>query len=70
MRFLTSFSVLALAGIATSQVTATGELTADQALPHHTDNQRCLLDMHCHVDCYNDAVYGRPPGEPSPFAHQ
>ena len=48
----------------------TGDLTADQALPRHTDDQRCLLEMHCHVDCYCDAVYGRPPGEPNPFAHQ
>ncbi len=48
----------------------TGELTADHALPHHTADQRCMLEMRCHVDCYDTAVYGRPPGEPSPFAHQ
>ena len=47
-----------------------GELTADQALPHHTADQRCMLEMRCHIDCYDTAVYGRPPGEPSPFAHQ
>ena len=48
----------------------TGDLTADQALPRHTGDQRCLLEMHCHIDCNSDAVYGRPPGEPNPFAHQ
>lgn len=46
-----------------------GELDADDAFPHLTDEQRCLTEMHCHIDCYPDAVYGRPPGEPSPFAH-
>jgi len=46
-----------------------GELTADRAFPHLTADQRSLIEMHCHLDCYDDAAYGRPPGEPSPFAH-
>jgi len=46
-----------------------GDLSADDAFPHLTDDQRCLIEMHCHTDCYCDAVYGRPPGEPNPFAH-
>ena len=45
-----------------------GELTDTQAFPNLTEDQRCLIDMACHVDCYSDAVYGRPPREPSPFA--
>ena len=47
----------------------TGQLTAEQALPHLTADQQCMLEMYCHIDCYSDAVYGRPPGEPSPFAN-
>lgn len=46
----------------------TGELTTRQAMPLHSGDQRCLIEMHCHIDCYDTAVYGRPPGEPSPFA--
>jgi len=51
------------------QAVHTGQLTAGQALPYLSADQRCLIEMHCHLDCYSDAVYGRPPGEPSPFAH-
>ena len=45
----------------------TGKLTDTEAFPNLTDEQRCLIDLSTHVDCCNDAVYGRPPGEPSPF---
>ena len=46
----------------------TGQLTDTEAFPNLSADQRCLIDMACHVDCYTDAVYGRPPGEPSPNA--
>jgi hypothetical protein len=46
-----------------------GELTTDLAFPHLTADQRCLLEMYCHIDCYDVTVYGPPPGEPRPFAH-
>ncbi len=46
----------------------TGQFTAKDAFPHLTADQRCLIETHCHIDCYNDTAYGRPPGEPSPFA--
>ena len=45
-----------------------GDLTDTEAFPGLTDTQRCLIEMSCHAGCYDTAVYGRPPGEPNPFA--
>lgn len=46
----------------------TGQLTDNAAFPNLTENQRCMIETLCHIDCYDAAVYGRPLGEPSPFA--